>query len=223
MSTQVPLEYVTSFAQSSQAAMQQLAAALLNAGEQGSDFTRFTKAAASQQDYLAQMSAVWMDTMMRPYAAGAAETPGKPDRRFACEAWKQSPYHEFLRKAYLVNARYVNKLIEDATVDEKTRANLRLTDCLKLYFPQVLRWFDDVTSPLVGDLLERWPTGIHFNDHIEADGVTVFAHACKLGCEGIVSKDRTRPYRSGRSMTWLKIKNPTAPDVTRFEERDASA
>ena len=44
------------------------------------------------------------------------------------------------------------------TVDEKTRACLRLTDCLKLYFPQVLRWFDDVTSPLVGDLLERWPT-----------------------------------------------------------------
>ena len=33
----------------------------------------------------------------------------------------------------------------------------RLTDCLKLYFPQILRWFDDVTSPLVGDLLERWP------------------------------------------------------------------
>ena len=41
----------------------------------------------------------------------------------------------------------------------KRRApNLRLTDCLKLYFPQMLRWFDDVTSPLVGDLLERWPT-----------------------------------------------------------------
>jgi len=125
MSTQVPLEYVTSFAQSSQAVMQQLATALLNAGEQGSDFTRFTKAAAAQQDYLAQMSAVWMDTMMRPYAGSAAEAPANPDRRFAGEAWKQSPYHEFLRKAYLVNARYVNKLIEDATVDEKTRGRMR--------------------------------------------------------------------------------------------------
>jgi hypothetical protein len=53
-----------------------------------------------------------------------------------------------------------NFLVEERrqTVDEKTRANLRLTDCLKLYFPQVLRWFDDVTSPLVGDLLQRWPT-----------------------------------------------------------------
>jgi transposase len=42
-------------------------------------------------------------------------------------------------------------------VDEKTRQNNRLIDCLKLYFPQILRWFDDVSGPLVGALLERWP------------------------------------------------------------------
>jgi transposase len=42
-------------------------------------------------------------------------------------------------------------------VNEKTRQNNRLTACLKLYFPQLLKWFDDPTSPLVGDLLERWP------------------------------------------------------------------
>jgi transposase len=43
-------------------------------------------------------------------------------------------------------------------VNEKTRQSNRLTDCLKLYFPQILRWFDDVGTPLVGDLLERWPS-----------------------------------------------------------------
>lgn len=43
-------------------------------------------------------------------------------------------------------------------VDEKTRQANRLTDCLKIYFPQLLRWFDDVTSPVVGALLQRWPT-----------------------------------------------------------------
>ena len=42
-------------------------------------------------------------------------------------------------------------------VDEKTRQNNRLIDCLKLYFPQLLHWFDDVSGPLVGALLERWP------------------------------------------------------------------
>ena len=38
-----------------------------------------------------------------------------------------------------------------------------------------------------------------FNEHIEADGPTVFAHACKMGLEGIVSKRKDSPYRSGRS------------------------
>ena len=37
------------------------------------------------------------------------------------------------------------------------------------------------------------------NEHIEEDGPTVFAHACKLGLEGIVSKRKDSTYRSGRS------------------------
>ena len=44
------------------------------------------------------------------------------------------------------------------TVNERTRQSNRLTDCLKQYFPQILLWFDGVDSPLVGDLLERWPS-----------------------------------------------------------------
>ena len=43
-------------------------------------------------------------------------------------------------------------------VDEKTRQVQRLTAKLKLYFPQVLDWFEEVDSPLVGALLHRWPT-----------------------------------------------------------------
>ena len=43
-------------------------------------------------------------------------------------------------------------------VNEKTRQVQRLTAKLKLYFPQVLDWFDKVDSPLVGALLLRWPT-----------------------------------------------------------------
>jgi hypothetical protein len=58
-----------------------------------------------------------------------------------------------------VETRLLHFLVEERrqTVDEKTRQNNRLTACLKLYFPQILQWFDDVTSPLVGDLLQRWP------------------------------------------------------------------
>lgn len=43
------------------------------------------------------------------------------------------------------------------TVNEKTRQKNRLTACLKRYFPQVLQWFDEVDSPLVAALLQRWP------------------------------------------------------------------
>ena len=42
-------------------------------------------------------------------------------------------------------------------VDDKTALVLRLKDCLKQYFPQVLRWFDSVDTPLVATLLNRWP------------------------------------------------------------------
>ena len=52
------------------------------------------------------------------------------------------------------------------------------------------------------------------------DGETVFRHACQLGLEGIVSKRKDSPYRSGRSRDWLKCKNPNAPAVKREAEED---
>ena len=56
-------------------------------------------------------------------------------------------------------------------------------------------------------------------EHIEAaEGATVFAHACKLGLEGIVSKRRGAPYQHGRSRAWLKTKNPASPAMTRVWE-----
>jgi ATP-dependent DNA ligase len=61
--------------------------------------------------------------------------------------------------------------------------------------------------------------GIQFNEHIEEDGAAVFQHACKLGFEGIVSKRRDHPCRSGPSKAWIKVKNPTVPGVLRFADR----
>jgi bifunctional non-homologous end joining protein LigD len=59
--------------------------------------------------------------------------------------------------------------------------------------------------------------GIRFNEHLESDGPTVFAHACKLGLEGIVSKRKDSTYRSP---DWLKMKNADAPAVKREAEED---
>jgi transposase len=63
-------------------------------------------------------------------------------------------------QADTVETRLLHFLVEERrrTVDGKTRQSNRLTAYLKLYFPQILHWFDDVTTPLVGDLLERWPS-----------------------------------------------------------------
>ena len=58
------------------------------------------------------------------------------------------------------------------------------------------------------------------NEHIESDGETIFRHACQLGLEGIVSKRKDSPYRSGRSPDWLKMKNPDAPAVRREAEEE---
>jgi bifunctional non-homologous end joining protein LigD len=62
--------------------------------------------------------------------------------------------------------------------------------------------------------------GIVVNEHYDGDGDIVFKYACKLGCEGIVSKRLGSPYRSGRSSHWLKIENPKAPAVKREAEED---
>ena len=43
-----------------------------------------------------------------------------------------------------------------------------------------------------------------------------------LGLEGIVSKRKDSPYRSGRSPDWLKMKNSDAPAVKREAEEDWS-
>jgi ATP-dependent DNA ligase len=66
----------------------------------------------------------------------------------------------------------------------------------------------------------RTSAGIRSNEHIEGDGPTVFAHACKMGLEGIVSKRKDSPYRSGRSPDWLQMKNSGAPAVKREAEED---
>jgi bifunctional non-homologous end joining protein LigD len=73
---------------------------------------------------------------------------------------------------------------------------------------------------LLAKLLKGSHLSIVLNEHFEDDGAIVFREACRLGCEGIVSKRLGSPYRSGRVDHWLKIKNPAAPAVKREAEED---
>jgi bifunctional non-homologous end joining protein LigD len=78
----------------------------------------------------------------------------------------------------------------------------------------------DVRKATLRSLLDQDGTRPRWNEHIEGDGKTIFRHACKMGLEGIVSKRKDSPYRSGRSPDWLKMKNPDAPAVKREAEED---
>jgi bifunctional non-homologous end joining protein LigD len=72
----------------------------------------------------------------------------------------------------------------------------------------------------LASVVSRAAPGIRLNEHFEHDGPSVFAHACKLGLEGIVSKRKDSRYRSGRSSDWLKMKNHASEAVRREAEED---
>ncbi|WP_173931345.1 DNA ligase D [Chelativorans sp. Marseille-P2723] len=55
-------------------------------------------------------------------------------------------------------------------------------------------------------LLKAAPGVLRYSEHFEEDGETVRKHACRLGLEGIVSKDRDAPYPTGRGRSWIKSK-----------------
>jgi bifunctional non-homologous end joining protein LigD len=76
----------------------------------------------------------------------------------------------------------------------------------------------EVRKATLRSMLAKAGLGLRFNEHLEGDGPTVFAHACKMGLEGIVSKRKDSPYRSGRSPHWLKMKNPAHAAVKRDQD-----
>ena len=47
-------------------------------------------------------------------------------------------------------------------------------------------------------------TDLQFSESFEFDGKEIFAHACKIGLEGVVFKVRDSFYPSGRGRDWLK-------------------
>jgi bifunctional non-homologous end joining protein LigD len=66
----------------------------------------------------------------------------------------------------------------------------------------------EVRKNALAKLLKRVPKNgpIRLSESIEAKGSELHANACRLGLEGIISKLRDAPYRSGRGNDWLKTK-----------------
>jgi bifunctional non-homologous end joining protein LigD len=47
---------------------------------------------------------------------------------------------------------------------------------------------------------------VRYAEHFEENGSEIFKHACEMNLEGIISKLRDAPYRSGRSQNFIKTK-----------------
>ena len=73
---------------------------------------------------------------------------------------------------------------------------------------------------MLARLVRHVGAGLHLSEHLHGHGTEIFEHACKLGCEGIVSKRVGSRYVSGRADNWIKVKNPAAPAVKREAEED---
>jgi bifunctional non-homologous end joining protein LigD len=54
---------------------------------------------------------------------------------------------------------------------------------------------------LIGDLAGR----LRYSEHLDVDGARMYADACKLELEGIVSKRKDSHYSSGRTANWTKV------------------
>lgn len=59
---------------------------------------------------------------------------------------------------------------------------------------------------MLAKLVSGSSSTLRFSEAFDADGAAVLTNACGLGLEGIVSKLRKAPYKSGRSNEWRKSK-----------------
>ena len=69
-------------------------------------------------------------------------------------------------------------------------------------------------------IAKRRSDGVLFSEALAEEGAVVFAKACELGLEGIVSKRAGSFHKSGPSRNWLKTINPAfCQDVTAVPTR----
>ncbi len=97
------------------------------------------------------------------YREAFSPSRAKDDPRDAQYLVELLIHHRDRLKAWLPDdekTRTLQLLVEHRRrlVNDRTRISNRLTALLKSYFPQVLRWFDDIRTTLVCDFLLLWPT-----------------------------------------------------------------
>ncbi len=90
-------------------------------------FTDPARMVVAQASLSSQMMDLWAGTMRRIAGAPAPEPePARAaDKRFAAPEWRELPGFDFLRQAYTITSGWAENLVEDAELDDETRAKAR--------------------------------------------------------------------------------------------------
>src|SRR5688572_26812461 len=79
--------------------------------------------AALQSSYLEKQARLWNAMLAGRSEALASPEPG--DRRFAHRDWRENPYYDYLKQSYLLAARYLEDLVEQAALGAAAKARAR--------------------------------------------------------------------------------------------------
>lgn len=82
----------------------------------GAQFAQNEAIASLQKEFAARHAALWQDMLRRGQGGATAEVK---DKRFAAPEWSGSPFFDYLRQAYLLNADYIGRLIEALPMDDE--------------------------------------------------------------------------------------------------------
>ncbi|MBE7459685.1 MAG: class I poly(R)-hydroxyalkanoic acid synthase [Zoogloeaceae bacterium] len=82
----------------------------------GAQFAQNEAIASLQKEFAARHAALWQDMLRRGQGGATAEVK---DKRFAAPEWSGSPFFDYLRQAYLLNADYIGRLIEAMPMDDE--------------------------------------------------------------------------------------------------------
>jgi polyhydroxyalkanoate synthase len=87
-----------------------------------------------QKDFAARHAALWTTMLQRKPGEDAAPiaVPAPDDRRFSAPEWSASPFYDYVRQAYLINAEYLRKVADSIPIADG-RAKSRLQFLTRQY------------------------------------------------------------------------------------------
>lgn len=84
-----------------------------------------------QEEFAARHANLWQAMLEKRPTGG--EAAANKDRRFAAEAWGQSPFYDYLRQAYLINADFLRQMADATPVEDR-----RMRERMQFYARQVI-------------------------------------------------------------------------------------